>query len=31
MPGTYTVRLKGQKGPSQSATVRPKETTTIQF
>ncbi len=31
MPGDYTVRLKGQKGPSQSAAVRAKETTTVRF
>ncbi len=31
MPGDYTVRLKGQKGPSQSATVRAKETTAVRF
>jgi hypothetical protein len=31
MPGTYTVRLKGQSGKSQPVTIRSKETASVQF
>lgn len=31
MPGTYTVRLKGQPGQSQAVTVKPKETSRVSF
>jgi hypothetical protein len=31
MPGSYTVRLKGQKGAPQSATVTAKTTTQVKF
>ncbi|HEV7716355.1 MAG TPA: VWA domain-containing protein, partial [Steroidobacteraceae bacterium] len=31
MPGNYTVRLKGQKGESQPAVVRAKETASVRF
>jgi hypothetical protein len=31
LPGLYTVSLKGQKGHVQHVTVRPKQTTSVQF
>jgi hypothetical protein len=31
MPGTYTVRLAGGQGATQSVTVKPKEKSTVQF
>jgi hypothetical protein len=31
LPGTYTVRLSGGAGPTQSVTVKPKETTSVKF
>lgn len=31
LPGTYSVSLKGSQAPARSVTVRPRETTTVQF
>jgi len=31
MPGTYTVRLKGQAGKPQSVVIKPKETAVVRF
>ncbi len=31
MPGSYSVRLKGQKSPPQPVTVKQKETATVKF
>lgn len=31
MPGSYTVKLTGKTGRSQQVTVKPKETSTVQF
>ena len=31
MPGSYAIRLKGQPGKTQTAVIKPQETTKVQF